>query len=157
IIIIIVTILFLTSAWSGLNKGIQILSNVNISIAGLLLIAVLIIGPSILMLNAFTTTTGNFLQTFLQNSFDTGMFNSQKADWLADCTFLQLSWLLSWNPLVGVFIARVSSGRTVRVFIVGVMLVPVLISFICFIVFGVLGIETAKKQPAIFDMPPETA
>src|SRR5699024_12194633 len=74
IIIIIVTILFLTSAWSGLNKGIQILSNVNISIAGLLLIAVLIIGPSILMLNAFTTTRDNFLQTLLQNKFETGRF-----------------------------------------------------------------------------------
>ncbi len=157
IIIIIVTILFLTSAWSGLNKGIQILSNVNISIAGLLLIAVLIIGPSILMLNAFTTTTGNFLQTFLQNSFDTGMFNSQKADWMSDWTFFQLAWWISWSPFVGVFIARVSRGRTVREFIGGVMLVPVLISFIWFSVFGVLGIETAKKHPAIFDMPPETA
>lgn len=157
IIIIIVTILFLTSAWSGLNKGIQILSNVNISIAGLLLITVLIIGPSILMLNAFTTTTGNFLQTFLQNSFDTGMFNSQKADWMSDWTFFQLAWWISWSPFVGVFIARVSRGRTVREFIGGVMLVPVLISFIWFSVFGVLGIETAKKHPAIFDMPPETA
>lgn len=157
IIIIIVTILFLTSAWSGLNKGIQILSNVNISIAGLLLIAVLIIGPSILMLNAFTTTTGNFLQTFLQNSFDTGMFNSQKADWMSNWTFFQLAWWISWSPFVGVFIARVSRGRTVREFIGGVMLVPVLISFIWFSVFGVLGIETAKKHPAIFDMPPETA
>lgn len=157
IIIIIVTILFLTSAWSGLNKGIQILSNVNISIAGLLLVAVLIIGPSILMLNAFTTTTGNFLQTFLQNSFDTGMFNSQKADWMSDWTFFQLAWWISWSPFVGVFIARVSRGRTVREFIGGVMLVPVLISFIWFSVFGVLGIETAKKHPAIFDMPPETA
>ena len=157
IIIIIVTILFLTSAWSGLNKGIQILSNVNISIAGLLLIAVLIIGPSILMLNAFTTTTGNFLQTFLQNSFDTGMFNSQKADWMSDWTFFQLAWWISWSPFVGVFIARVSRGRTVREFIGGVMLVPVLISFIWFSVFGVLGVETAKKHPAIFDMPPETA
>lgn len=157
IIIIIVTILFLTSAWSGLNKGIQILSNVNISIAGLLLVAVLIIGPSILMLNAFTTTTGNFLQTFLQNSFDTGMFNSQKADWMSNWTFFQLAWWISWSPFVGVFIARVSRGRTVREFIGGVMLVPVLISFIWFSVFGVLGIETAKKHPAIFDMPPETA
>ena len=85
------------------------------------------------------------------------MFNSQKADWMSDWTFFQLAWWISWSPFVGVFIARVSRGRTVREFIGGVMLVPVLISFIWFSVFGVLGIETAKKHPAIFDMPPETA
>ncbi|MEX5937706.1 BCCT family transporter [Mammaliicoccus sciuri] len=156
IIIVIVTILFLMSAWSGLNKGIQLLSNVNLGIAGFLLIAVMIIGPSILILNAFTTSTGNFLTTFLHNSFDTGMFNSQKKEWMSQWTFFQLAWWISWSPFVGVFIARVSKGRTVREFIGGVMLVPVILSFLWFSVFGVLGIETAKKHPAIFDLPPET-
>ncbi|WP_436864382.1 BCCT family transporter, partial [Mammaliicoccus sciuri] len=104
IIIVIVTILFLMSAWSGLNKGIQLLSNVNLGIAGFLLIAVMIIGPSILILNAFTTSTGNFLTTFLHNSFDTGMFNSQKKEWMSQWTFFQLAWWISWSPFVGVFI-----------------------------------------------------
>src|SRR5699024_959653 len=118
---------------------------------------VLIIGPSILMLNAFTTTTGNFLQTFLQNSIDTGMFNSQKADRMSDWTFFQLARRISGSPFARVFIARVSRGRRLRDFMRGVMVVPVLISCIWFSVFGVLGIEPAKKHPAIIDTPAETA
>ncbi|EMW6501836.1 BCCT family transporter [Staphylococcus pseudintermedius] len=156
IIIVVVTILFIMSAWSGLSKGIQYLSNLNIGLGTLLLITGLIVGPTVLILNMFTSSTGNLLNSFLFNSFDAAATNPQKREWMSDWTLYYWGWWLSWSPFVGVFIARVSKGRSIREFISGVLLVPVIVSFIWFSVFGVLGIETAKKHKEIFDMSAET-
>ncbi|WP_239700395.1 BCCT family transporter [Mammaliicoccus sp. D-M17] len=156
IIIFIVTILFLMSAWSGLSKGIQYLSNLNIVLASLLLIVTLIIGPTILILNMFTSSTGALLDTFLFNSFDVAPLNPQKGEWLNTWTLYYWGWWMSWSPFVGIFIARVSKGRSIREFISGVMLVPTIISFIWFSVFGVTGIEVGKSTPKVFEMTTET-
>lgn len=156
IIIVIVTILFLMSAWSGLSKGIQYLSNLNIILASLLLIVTLIIGPTILILNMFTSSTGALLDTFLFNSFDVAPLNPQKSEWLNSWTLYYWGWWMSWSPFVGIFIARVSKGRSIREFISGVMLVPTIISFIWFSVFGVTGIEVGKSTPKVFEMTTET-
>ncbi|EGQ3663304.1 BCCT family transporter [Staphylococcus pseudintermedius] len=156
IIIVVVTILFIMSAWSGLSKGIQYLSNLNIGLGTLLLITGLIVGPTVLILNMFTSSTGSLLNSFLFNSFDAAATNPQKSEWMSDWTLYYWGWWLSWSPFVGVFIARVSKGRSIREFISGVLLVPVIVSFIWFSVFGVLGIETAKKHKEIFDMSAET-
>ncbi len=156
IIIVVVTILFIMSAWSGLSKGIQYLSNLNIGLGTLLLIAGLIVGPTILILNMFTSSTGSLLNSFLFNSFDAAPTNLQKREWMTNWTLYYWGWWLSWSPFVGVFIARVSKGRSIREFISGVLLVPVIVSFVWFSVFGVLGIETAKKHTEIFKMSPET-
>ncbi|HAR5814031.1 TPA: BCCT family transporter [Staphylococcus pseudintermedius] len=156
IIIVVVTILFIMSAWSGLSKGIQYLSNLNIGLGTLLLITGLIVGPAVLILNMFTSSTGSLLNSFLFNSFDAAATNPQKREWMSDWTLYYWGWWLSWSPFVGVFIARVSKGRSIREFISGVLLVPVIVSFIWFSVFGVLGIETAKKHKEIFDMSAET-
>ncbi|PTF99135.1 BCCT family transporter [Staphylococcus chromogenes] len=156
IIIVVVTILFIMSAWSGLSKGIQYLSNLNIGLGTVLLIAALFIGPTILILNMLTSSTGSLLNSFLFNSFDSAATNPQKREWMASWTLYYWGWWLSWSPFVGVFIARVSKGRSIREFISGVLLVPVIVSFIWFSVFGVLGIETAKKHKEIFDMSVET-
>ncbi|EKC6437308.1 BCCT family transporter [Staphylococcus pseudintermedius] len=156
IIIVVVTILFIMSAWSGLSKGIQYLSNLNIGLGTLLLITGLIVGPTVLILNTFTSSTGSLLNSFLFNSFDAAATNPQKREWMSDWTLYYWGWWLSWSPFVGVFIARVSKGRSIREFISGVLLVPVIVSFIWFSVFGVLGIETAKKHKEIFDMSAET-
>ncbi|PTK57308.1 choline transporter [Staphylococcus nepalensis] len=157
IVIVIVTFLFLSSAWSGLNKGMQYISNINIGLAGIILIIVLIIGPTVLILNMLTTSTGEYLNTFLYNMFDTAPLNGQKHQWMSQWTFFQLAWWISWSPFVGIFIARVSKGRSIREFVSGVLLAPVLVSIVWFSAFGVLGIETAKIHPKIFDMPSETA
>ena len=157
IIILIVTILFLISAWSGLSRGIQYLSNANISIAGFILLFVFIVGPTVLILNMLTSSTGEYLNTLLFNMFDTAPLDPQKNEWMKSWTFFQLAWWISWSPFVGIFIARVSKGRSIREFVSGVLLAPVLVSLVWFAAFGVLGIETAKKTPKIFDMPPETA
>ncbi|WP_217971625.1 glycine betaine uptake BCCT transporter [Staphylococcus xylosus] len=156
IIIVIVTILFIMSAWSGLSKGIQYLSNLNISLGAVLMIAVLIIGPTVLILNMMTSSTGSLLNSFLLNTFDTAAQNPQKREWMSSWTLYYWGWWLSWSPFVGIFIARVSKGRSIREFIGGVLLVPVIISFIWFSVFGVLGIETGKKNPELFNMTAET-
>ncbi len=157
IIIVIVTILFLASAWSGLSRGIQYLSNANIGLAGIILLFIFIVGPTVLILNMLTSATGDYLNTFLFNMFDTAPLDSQKNDWMTQWTFFQLAWWISWSPFVGIFIARVSKGRSIREFVSGVMLAPVLVSLVWFAAFGVLGIETAKDHPQIFNMPPETA
>ena len=156
IIIVIVTILFLASAWSGLSKGIQYLSNLNIVLASLLLIVTLIIGPTILILNMFTSSTGALFDSFLFNSFDVAPLSEQKNTWLNSWTLYYWGWWMSWSPFVGIFIARVSRGRSIREFILGVMLVPTIISFIWFSVFGVTGIEVGKKAPEVFKMSTET-
>lgn len=156
IIIIIVTILFLASAWSGLSKGIQYLSNTNLVLASLLLIVTLILGPTILILNMFTSSTGALFDSFLFNSFDVAPLSEQKNTWLNTWTLYYWGWWMSWSPFVGIFIARVSRGRSIREFILGVMLVPTIISFIWFSVFGVTGIEVGKKAPEVFKMSTET-
>ncbi|WP_436861840.1 glycine betaine uptake BCCT transporter [Staphylococcus caeli] len=156
IIIVVVTVLFIMSAWSGLSKGIQYLSNLNISLGAILMIAVLIIGPTVLILNMMTSSTGSLLNSFLLNTFDTAAQNPQKREWMSSWTLYYWGWWLSWSPFVGIFIARVSKGRSIREFIGGVLLVPVIISFIWFSVFGVLGIETGKKHPELFNMTAET-
>ena len=157
IIIVIVTILFLASAWSGLSRGIQYLSNANIGLAGIILLFIFIVGPTVLILNMLTSSTGEYLNTLLFNMFDTAPLDPQKNEWMKSWTFFQLAWWISWSPFVGIFIARVSKGRSIREFVSGVLLAPVLVSLVWFAAFGVLGIETAKKTPKIFDMPPETA
>lgn len=156
IIIVVVTILFMMSAWSGLSKGIQYLSNLNISLGAILMIAVLIIGPTVLILNMMTSSAGSLLNSFLLNTFDTAAQNPQKREWMSSWTLYYWGWWLSWSPFVGIFIARVSKGRSIREFIGGVLLVPALVSFVWFSVFGVLGIETGKKNPELFDMTAET-
>ncbi|MCD8870452.1 glycine betaine uptake BCCT transporter [Staphylococcus gallinarum] len=156
IIIVVVTILFIMSAWSGLSKGIQYLSNLNISLGAILMIAVLIIGPTVLILNMMTSSTGSLLNSFLLNTFDTAAQNPQKREWMSSWTLYYWGWWLSWSPFVGIFIARVSKGRSIRDFIAGVLLVPALVSFVWFSVFGVLGIETGKKHPELFKMTAET-
>lgn len=156
IIVIIVTVLFLMSAWSGLSKGIQILSNANIAIATLLLFAVLFLGPTVLILNMFSTSIGNLLQNFLSMSFDVAPLDKGKHDWMNSWTIYYWGWWMSWSPFVGIFIARVSKGRTIREFLIGVLLVPTIISALWFSVFGVTGIEVFKDFPKIGELVVET-
>lgn len=134
IIIIIATILFLLSSATGLEKGIKILSNINVGIAMLLLVFVFLLGPTANILEIFTNNLGNYLQNIVSMSLRLTPFRD--STWIADWTLFYWAWWIAWSPFVGVFIARVSKGRTIREFIVGVLLVPSLFSFIWFAVFG---------------------
>lgn len=156
IIVVVVTILFLMSAWSGLSKGIQVLSNVNFILAALLLFAVLILGPTVLILNVFSTSLGNLFQNFIGMSFDVAPLNAAKKEWMSSWTIYYWGWWMSWSPFVGIFIARVSKGRTIREFLIGVLLVPAFLSFFWFSVFGTTGISVLSNIPGIGDMAVET-
>ncbi|RLL46521.1 BCCT family transporter [Oceanobacillus piezotolerans] len=156
IIIAVVTVLFIYSAWSGLSKGIQYLSNLNMILAGLLFLAVLILGPTLFILNMVTSGTGNYLNSLLFNSLDVAPLNEQKHEWLQSWTIYYWGWWMSWSPFVGIFIARISRGRSIREFIIAVLLVPTIVSIFWFSAFGLTGVEVAQNAPQIFDMPPET-
>lgn len=156
LIIMVVTVLFLASAWSGLSKGIKYLSNLNMILASILLLAVLILGPTMLILNMLPTATGEYINTFVARTLDAAPLNSAKNDWLQSWTIYYWAWWLSWSPFVGIFIARISKGRTVREFVLALLTVPTTIGIIWFTVFGVTGIEIASKAKDVISYGPET-
>jgi len=134
IIIAVVTVLYLISATTGLDKGIKILSNTNIAVAFGLMLFVLFVGPTSFIFDTFTTTLGGYLQNIIQMSLRLTPF--AKGTWVGNWTLFYWAWWIAWAPFVGTFIARVSRGRTIKEFILGVLLVPSLVSFIWFAVFG---------------------
>jgi glycine betaine transporter len=134
IIIAAVTVLYLISATTGLDKGIKILSNLNIIIAGGFMLFVLLLGPTSFIFDLFTVTLGEYLQNIIQMSFSLTPFT--QGTWVADWTLFYWAWWISWAPFVGTFIARISKGRTIKEFILGVILVPSLVCFSWFAVFG---------------------
>ncbi|HLR60930.1 MAG TPA: BCCT family transporter [Lentibacillus sp.] len=136
IIITAVTLLFLISAWSGLSRGIKYLSNTNMVLSIILLIAVLVIGPTLLILNMFTETFGMYMQNIIQTSFRTAPLESDNRAWLDGWTIFYWAWWISWAPFVGMFIARVSRGRTIRQFMTGVLILPTLLVAIWYATFG---------------------
>lgn len=156
IIIAIVTVLFLYSAWSGLSKGIQYLSNLNMILAGLLFVAVLILGPGLLILNMMPSAAGDYLNSLLFNSLDVAPLNEQKHEWMHSWTIYYWGWWMSWSPFVGIFIARISRGRSIREFVLAVLVVPTVISMLWFSAFGMTGVTVGQSAPEIFQLPEET-
>lgn len=140
IIIAVVTALFTISAVTGIQRGIRILSNVNITLAFLLMLFLLLAGPTVFLLNIFSDTIGNYLQNIVWLSFFTDPYGSVAEhtgyDWLGAWTVFYWAWWIAWGPFVGGFIARISKGRTVREFILGVLFAPTLLSFIWLTIFG---------------------
>ncbi|QGG47922.1 glycine betaine uptake BCCT transporter [Heliorestis convoluta] len=134
IIIAVVTVLYMISASTGLNRGIKTLSNINLKLALGLLFFALFSGPTSFIFDLFTLTLGGYLQNFIQMSLRLTPFT--KGEWIANWTLFYWAWWIAWAPFVGSFIARVSKGRTIREFVLGVLLVPSLFSFVWFSVFG---------------------
>jgi len=127
----------LIATWSvvmGLDKGIRRLSEINISIAGLLALFVLLVGPTLFVLDALLENIGYYLQYLPQLS--TWNETYEQTEWQHGWTIFYWSWWIAWSPFVGMFIARVSYGRTIRQFILGVLLVPTFITFIWITIFG---------------------
>ncbi len=145
IIIAIVTVLFMMSAWSGLSKGIKYLSNTNMILALALLLLMFFAGPTVLILDMFTDTIGGYIQNIVQMSFRIAPLNEEHRSWINGWTIFYWAWWISWSPFVGIFIARVSKGRTIRQFIIGVLLLPALVSFIWFATFGTSAVEVQKE------------
>jgi choline/glycine/proline betaine transport protein len=141
-LIIGITIIAMLSVVSGIGAGMKLLSNVNLSLAGLLLICLLLFGPTTFLLQNFIESIGAYLGNFMNMTFDTGAFHRGEgaAAWYAKWTIFYWGWWISWSPFVGVFIARISRGRTVREFIAGVLLVPTIVGFFWFSVMGGTGL-----------------
>ncbi|EDL65608.1 BCCT family transporter [Bacillus sp. SG-1] len=142
IIVGIVTVLFIISASTGLGKGIKILSNLNMGLTAILFLFVFIFGPTLFILNLLVDTVGAYFQNFLNMSFRIAPMNEEARGWINGWTIFYWAWWIAWSPFVGVFIARVSKGRTIREFIVYVLLAPSLICFIWFTTFGGAAITT---------------
>ncbi|GAA3842037.1 BCCT family transporter [Brevibacterium ammoniilyticum] len=141
ILIVIITLLATFSVVSGVGAGIKWLSNINLSLAGLLLVTVLVLGPTLFLFQNFVESLGVYLANVLGMTFDIGAYTGEEgAKWNASWTLFYWGWWISWAPFVGVFIARISRGRTVREFIAGVLLVPSLVGFFWFSVMGGAGI-----------------
>ncbi|MFC4321834.1 glycine betaine uptake BCCT transporter [Litchfieldia salsa] len=140
IIISIVTVLFLISAGTGVKRGIKYLSNANMILAVVILFAVLFLGPTVFLLDLFTTTLGGYIQNLPSMGLRLSPFNEERAAWVQGWTIFYWAWWIAWAPFVGTFIARVSKGRTVREFVIAVLLVPTLVCAFWFAVFGGTGI-----------------
>ncbi|WP_245600793.1 BCCT family transporter [Streptomyces sulphureus] len=142
-LIIGITVLATISVVTGIGKGIKWLSNINMGLAAALMLFILVAGPTLFIFSGFIQNIGGYLQTVLQMSFDTGASQgSAGTDWTKDWTIFYWGWWISWSPFVGIFIARISRGRTVREFVCGVLLVPTLLTFFWYSVLGGSGIHT---------------
>lgn len=134
VIIVVVTALFITSAVSGVARGVKWLSSANLLLAAVLALVVLVLGPTVAIIDTFTTTLGAYLSEFVRSSLRLTPFRS--STWVGDWTIFYWAWWISWSPFVGLFIARVSRGRTIREFVIGTVLAPTLVGFLWFSIFG---------------------
>ena len=144
-IIAFLTIAFVLSAVSGVAKGIQWLSNINMLLAVALALFVFIVGPTVFMLNLIPTSIGSYIADLPMMSARTAAEGTETSDWLASWTVFYWAWWLSWTPFVGMFIARISRGRTIRQFVTGVLLVPSMVSLVWFCIFGGAAIKLQQQ------------
>ncbi|WP_036172548.1 BCCT family transporter [Massilia sp. 9096] len=133
-IIVVTTAIFVLSAVSGVEKGVKLLSNFNMVVAALLALAVFLLGPTVAIIETFTNTLGNYLSDIVRMSLRATPFRD--SHWIGNWTIFYWAWWISWSPFVGLFIARVSRGRTIREFIMGTVLAPSLAAFSWFSIFG---------------------
>ncbi|RYG74032.1 BCCT family transporter [Lentibacillus lipolyticus] len=148
IVILVITILFMLSATTGINRGIRYLSWANIVLAVALMLFVFILGSSVKMMESFTTTMGNYLQNLPTMTFSMNAFTGDR-EFLNAWTLFYWAWWIGWSPFVGTFIARVSRGRTIREFVLGVTAIPVIFSAFWFSVFGIAGFEMNAAEGGI--------
>jgi len=152
IIVVVVTVLFMISAVTGLDKGIKFLSNLNVGIAGILLVLSIIIGPTLLIF----TNLGQGLILYAKDLI-VDVIPFGKGEWYGWWTIFYWAWWIAWAPFVGTFIARISRGRTIKEFIFGVLAAPTVASFVWFATFGTLGISKGVEIGAEAIAKTETA
>ena len=144
LILALVTVLFLISSMSGLDKGIQILSKANVMLAMLIMAFMLLVGPTIMILNVFISTLADYASSLFAMSLSTNPFLGR--EWTQSWTLFYWAWWISWSPFVGMFVASISRGRTIREFVSGALLVPTLLTFVWFSVFGGAAFDLELAQ-----------
>ncbi|MEX0994726.1 MAG: BCCT family transporter [Balneolaceae bacterium] len=129
-----ITLIATISVVLGIDRGVRVLSEFNIRVAGLFLLFMLFVGPTVFILNSFVQNFGTYANSIMTFSFWTEAYTD--GEWQNSWTLFYWAWWISWSPYVGMFIARISKGRTVREFILGVLIVPSLLTFLWMSAFG---------------------
>ncbi|AKK03654.1 BCCT family transporter [Corynebacterium epidermidicanis] len=151
-ILMLITVVACISVASGLDKGIKILSNTNIAMAVLFMIFVLVTGPTLSLLRATVEAFGIYADELPSLMFWTDSFD-QNPGWQGKWTAFYWAWTMCWSPFVGLFVARISRGRTVREFIAGVLALPTIFAIIWFAIFGRAGLELELNEPGFLTQP----
>ena len=150
ILIIVITIIATLSVVAGIDKGIRFLSELNIRIAAIFMIAVFILGPTAYIIRIFSNSLGLYLNNFVFSSFRVVL---EDQAWQGSWSVFYLAWWISWSPFVGMFIARISKGRTIREFVLAVLFIPSLMSFVWLSVFGGAAIHLNEMAGgALYDV-----
>lgn len=144
----VLTLAFVLSAVSGVGKGIQYISNANMVMAALLAIFVFCVGPTLAILNLIPGSVGAYLSDFFTMASRTA--TNSDGEWLSSWTIFYWAWWISWSPFVGMFLARISRGRTIREFCIGVLLAPAGVSTVWFAIFGGTAIEMERSGQSIW-------
>ncbi|KAB8126041.1 BCCT family transporter [Gracilibacillus oryzae] len=139
IIIAVITAMFITSLLSGVDKGMRYLSTSNIIIAGILMVLVLFLGPTAFLFDSFVTVTGQYIGEYLSLSLSLSPYAD--GSWRGQWTIFFWAWVIAWGPYVGTFIARISRGRTIKEFVMGVLFVPALLGIVWFSIMGGTGLD----------------
>jgi glycine betaine transporter len=139
VVIAVLTLCFILSAISGVHRGIQWLANTNMVLAVFLLLFLFVLGPTVFILDTFVQSIGGYLANIIPMSFRTASYGDSA--FVEAWTVFYWAWWISWAPFVGTFIARISRGRTIREFVVGVILVPSVVSFVWFAILGGTAID----------------
>jgi glycine betaine transporter len=146
VIFAVLCVSYLLPLMVDLSKGMAVLSNAAMAIAGLLMVFVLLAGPTHFLMSGIVEAIGTYVTGVLPQGFKTFTFFDQRvSDWFGSWTLTYMVWWLAWAPFVGVFIARISRGRTIREFILGVVLVPTAFSIFWFGIFGGMGFFRALR------------
>ena len=143
-IIAVLTVAFVASAVSGIARGIQWLANINMVLAIALAVFVFVVGPTLLILNLIPSTLGSYVGDMAEMASRTGIAGVEMESWLSSWTIFYWAWWISWTPFVGMFIARISRGRTIREFVTGVLLVPTIVALLWFSIFGGAAIDQQR-------------
>ena len=146
ILIISITGLATLSVATGLDKGIRRLSEANLLLALILMVLIILLGPTVLLLQMLVQNTGGYLSGIVDKTFN--LYAYEASDWIGGWTLFYWAFWLSWSPFVGMFIARISKGRTIREFITGVLFVPSGLTFLWMTVFGNTAISAIMDNTA---------
>ncbi|MER2091322.1 MAG: BCCT family transporter [Saccharopolyspora rectivirgula] len=151
-IITVLIVAFMISAVSGVSKGIQLLSNSNMLLALLLAVFLFFVGPTVFILDLLPLSAGSYLSEFGEMISRTGAVGGEEMQsWLSSWTIFYWAWWIAWAPFVGMFIARISRGRTIRQFIGGVLLVPSVISLVWFAILGGTALHQERSGAGLAD------
>ena len=149
VIVSVIMLISILSATSGVNKGIKYLSQLNIVAAIVLMGFILVLGPTVFLLGSFSEGIGSYIAKFFSLTFNTHAYEEATQPWFFNWTILYWAWWISWSPYVGLFIARISRGRTIREFIIAVLVIPTFFNFMWMTIFGNSATWLDRKNPGV--------